>query len=189
MLGLAEHVGRDESWVGRLVGDHQHLGRAGEQIDADAAEQLALGLGHVGVARPDQHVDRWDSLDEAEGHGRQALDAAERQHGVGARRPHRVEHRRVHAAFALRRGAADDALHARGLGHEDRHERRGEHRITAARDVGADRPDGDVPVAENHPRQRFNLEVAQRRPLRAGKGPDLLLGEADVLLEPVAQAR
>ena len=50
VLGLAEQVGRDEPWVGRLVGDHQHLGRAGQQIDADAAEQLALGLGHVGVA-------------------------------------------------------------------------------------------------------------------------------------------
>ncbi len=51
VLGLAEQVDRDDERVGLVVGDDQDLGRAGEEVDADLAEQLALGLGHVGVAR------------------------------------------------------------------------------------------------------------------------------------------
>ena len=58
VLGLPEQVGGDELGVGRLVGDHEDLGRAGEQVDADRPEQLALGLGDVGVAGADDHVHR-----------------------------------------------------------------------------------------------------------------------------------
>ena len=67
MLGLAEQVGRADLAVDAVVGDHQRLGRAREQVDADAAEQLALGLRHIGVARPDDHVDRarWCSVPSA----------------------------------------------------------------------------------------------------------------------------
>ena len=44
--------------VGGVVGDHQDLGRAGEHVDADAAEEDALGLGDVLVAGPDDDVGR-----------------------------------------------------------------------------------------------------------------------------------
>ena len=84
MLRLAEQIGGDQSRVGGGVGDDQHLGRPGEQIDPDAPEQLALGLGDERVAGPDQHVDRLQAVDQAEGHRRERLDAAEAEHGVGA---------------------------------------------------------------------------------------------------------
>ena len=61
MLGLAEQIGGADLAVDAVVGDHQRLGRAGEQVDADAAEQLALGFRHIGVARADDHVDRRDA--------------------------------------------------------------------------------------------------------------------------------
>ena len=67
----------------RLVGDDQRLGRPGQQVDADAAEQLALGLRHIGVAGADDHVDRRDALG-AERHGRHRLHAAEHVDLVGA---------------------------------------------------------------------------------------------------------
>ena len=61
VLGLAEQVGGDRSRGRRqLVGDHQDLGGAGEQIDSDLSEELALGLGDVGVPRSDQHRHRGD---------------------------------------------------------------------------------------------------------------------------------
>ena len=62
MFGLAQQVGGAHLRVGGVVGDDQRLGRAGEQIDADAAEQLPLGLGDERVARTDQHVHRRDRL-------------------------------------------------------------------------------------------------------------------------------
>ena len=58
MLGLGQQVDRDDERVGVLVGDDEDLGGPGEQVDADLAEQLALGLGDVGVARAGDQVDR-----------------------------------------------------------------------------------------------------------------------------------
>ena len=87
MLGLAEQIGGADFAVDAVVGDHQRLGRAGEQIDADAAEQLALGFGDIGVAGADDHVDRRDRLG-AERHRGDRLDAAEHVDFVGAAEVH-----------------------------------------------------------------------------------------------------
>ena len=78
MLGLAEQVDRDDERVGVLVGDDQDLGRAGEQVDADLAEQLPLGLGDVRVAGAGEQVDLADGLG-AERHRRDGLGAAEQE--------------------------------------------------------------------------------------------------------------
>jgi hypothetical protein len=42
----------------------QRLGRTGEEIDANAAEQLPFRLSDVGVARADDHVDCGNALGE-----------------------------------------------------------------------------------------------------------------------------
>ena len=57
MLGLAQQIGGADLGIDAVVGDDQRLGRPGEQIDADAAVELPLGLRHVGVAGTHQHVD------------------------------------------------------------------------------------------------------------------------------------
>ena len=98
MLGLAEQIGGAHLAVDGVVGDDQRLGRPGKKIDADAAEQLPLGLGHIGVARPDQHVDRRDRLG-AERHGGDRLHAAEHENLVGAAEMHRRHDRRMRAAL------------------------------------------------------------------------------------------
>ena len=163
----------------RLVGDDQRLGRAGEQIDADAAEQLPLGLGHVGVAGADEHVDRRDGLG-AERHGGDRLHAAEHVDLVGAAEMHGGDDRRMRPALERRR-AGDDALHAGDLGGDDRHVRRGDHRIASARHVAADRVDRDVLVAEDDAGQRLDLEVAHRVLLLLREVAHLRLGELDVV--------
>ena len=53
MLGLGQQIGRDPGGIGRAVGDDQHFGGAGDHVDADGAEDLALGGGHIGIARAD----------------------------------------------------------------------------------------------------------------------------------------
>ena len=104
MLGLAEQVGRDALGVGGVVGDHRDLGRAGEQVDADRAEELALGLGDVRVAGPDEHVDRLGAA-QPERHRGERLDAAEAEDAVGAGGRDRVQHRRVEPVAGARRRA------------------------------------------------------------------------------------
>jgi hypothetical protein len=76
MLGLAQEVGGNDLRVGRVVGQDHHLRRPGQQVDPDRAEQLALGLGHVGVTGADEHVDGLEPLD-PERHRGEGLDAAD----------------------------------------------------------------------------------------------------------------
>ena len=100
----------------RRVGEDHDLGRTGGQVDADLAEDLELGGGHPGVARPDDPVDRRDAgvgqpvgerpdrlgaagddelvdPDEAGGAGEDRVDAA-RPGGPGWRRRRRRRRRR-----------------------------------------------------------------------------------------------
>ncbi len=179
MLGLAEQIGGADFAVDRVVGDDQRLGRPGEEIDADAAEQLPLGLGDIGVAGPDDHVDRRDGLG-AERHGGDRLHAAEHENLVGAAEMHRRHDRRMRPALERRR-AGDDVLHAGDARGDDRHMRRRHHRIAAARHVAADRIHRDVPVAEHDAGQRLDFEIAQRLFLLLREIAHLRLGELDVV--------
>ena len=58
------------------VGHHQHLRRAGDHVDADRAEHLALGRRDIGIAGPDDLGDRADRLG-AIGERRDRLGAAD----------------------------------------------------------------------------------------------------------------
>jgi hypothetical protein len=69
--------------VGRVVGDHRHFGRAGEDVDADLTEQRALGLGDELVARAHDHVGR-PAAEQPVGHAGDRLHAAEGHDDVGA---------------------------------------------------------------------------------------------------------
>ena len=58
MLGLGQQIDGDAARVVVGIGDHDDLRRAGDVVDADAAEHLALGLGDIGVAGSDDAVHR-----------------------------------------------------------------------------------------------------------------------------------
>ena len=178
VLGLAEQVGGDDHRVGRLVGDDEDLRRAGDEVDADLPEQPALRLDDVRVARADEEVDRVDRLGSERERG-ERLNAAEDVDLVGAGEVHGGDGGVGHAPVERRR-ARRDALDARDLRRDDAHVRRGDHRVAAARHVGAD-VRRDVPVAEADARERLDLEVRHRRALGLGERPHLLLAERDVV--------
>ena len=172
MLGLAEEVGGDDRRAGGLVGDHEDLGRAGEQIDADEPEQLPLGLRDVGVPGADEQVDRLEAGQRAVDQCAERLDAADRVDGVRARGAERVERRVGHAVRSCgRRGG--DPLDARHLGDEDAHQRAADQLVAAAGNVGADAADRYVAMAEQDALADLHLEVEQRRALRLREAADL----------------
>ena len=80
-----------------------------------------------------------------------------------------------------RRCAGDDPLHAGNARSDDRHVRRGHHRIAPARHVAADRVDRDVLVAEHHAGKRLDLQVAHRLLLLLREVSYLRLRELDVV--------
>ena len=119
MLRLCGQIERRNSRDSPPSCEHQHVGRAGEAVDADVGRALALGLLHVEVARAGDDVDALDRL------------GAVRERGDRVRAAHRVD--LVHAAQRARRQddrvrarrADDDLLHARRLrGHDAHHDRR-----------------------------------------------------------------
>ena len=79
MLGLGQQIHRDMGGVVIGIGQHHHLGRAGDAVDAHAAKDLALGLGDIGIAGADNTVHRGDALG-APGHGGYCLGAADAEH-------------------------------------------------------------------------------------------------------------
>ncbi len=158
MLGLTEQVRGHDLGLGRLVGDHRDLRGAGEEVDGHLAEQLALGLGDVGVARADDHVDGL-LVQESERHRGEGLDAAEEEGPVDTRTRRGVEHRGVGPAVGLRRRARDDRRDAGDLRHVDGHEgarRQGE---ASSGEVGADAADRHVAMSGDDARRQLGLEV------------------------------
>ena len=182
VLGLAQQVGGDELDVGLVVGDHRDLAGSGQQVDADATEQLALGLGYVGIARADEHVDRRFAL-EPERHRGDGLDAAERVDRVGPAEVGGVEHRRVAGSAALRRRGGQDPLDARDLGHEHGHEGTRHQRAVAGGQVGANAADGHVAVADEQAGSEFALDVAHAAELQLGKALHALVAELKTLAD------
>ena len=77
VLGLRQQIGGDPIGIAGLVGKDQHLGRAGDHVDADLAEHQALGRRHIGIAGADDLGDRLDRLGAIgeRGHRLRAADA------------------------------------------------------------------------------------------------------------------
>ena len=174
MLGLAEQVYRDHEGVGVLVGNHQDLSRAGEQVDADLAEQLALGLGDVGVTRAGEQVDLADGLGPYRHRGHR-LGAAEQEDLVCASELKRG-YRGGGNLTLDRRRAGGNPRDAGDLSGHHGHVGRRDERIAAAGHVGARRRHRDVLLAEEYAGLSLDLKVAQRVQLVLGERPYPLLG-------------
>ncbi len=187
VLGLSDQIDGGHFGIAGIVGDDQRLGGTGQQIDADASEQLALGFGDVGVAGADDHVDRRDALG-AQRHGGDGLHASDGVDFIGSAQVHRGDDGGMRRALERRRGG-DDALHARGLRGDDAHVRRGHHGIASAGHVAADAIHRNVLVAEHDAGQRFDFDVLQRGPLHQGEVADLRLRELDVFDHLARQGR
>ena len=124
VLGLGQHVGRDELRSGGLVGHDHDLARAGDRVDRHVAEHVFLGERHEQVARAHDLV-----------HAGQPRDAiGERRHGLGSAGPHHRrdaelvtgrQHMRVVGAKGGRGRDDHDLRHAGHLGRYDRHQERG----------------------------------------------------------------
>jgi hypothetical protein len=179
MLGLTKQVGCTNFAVHAVVRDNQSLGRPGQEVYADSAEQLPLGFRHIGVSGTHDHIDRLDRL-RAERHGRYGLHAAEHVDVVCTAEMHCRDDGRMRSPFERRR-AGNDPLHARDLRSDDRHMRRCDHRITAARHVTADRIHGDMTMAKDDAGQRLDLKVVHRFALLLGEVAHLRLRELDVI--------
>ena len=176
VLGLRQQVGRDPVGLPGRVGEDQHLGGAGDHVDADASEHQALGRRHIGVAGPHDlgHRPRW-----SRSHRRAPPPPARR-------RPGRPRPRRRACAAASTSGLSfpvrrrhhhDDARNARHLGGHRIHQHRRRIGRGAARHIEPDRLDGGPAMAELHPESVGEALVT--RQLAAVIGLDALARERE----------
>ena len=173
VLGLSKQVGCDHLRRGRVVGDDRDLGGTGEHVDADPPEQLALCLCHVSVSGSHQHV-RSGGVEQAEGHGGEGLDAADGENALRSGCVCGVEDCGVRSTVEAWRGAADDVGHARHRRHTDSHERAGEEREPARRQVGADGLDRHVTLSADNAGDDLVLEVDEPLALHGGEASSAL---------------
>mmetsp|Transcript_29288 Transcript_29288/g.53048 ORF Transcript_29288/g.53048 Transcript_29288/m.53048 type:complete len:339 (-) Transcript_29288:252-1268(-) len=136
MFGLAEQVHGHPVWRRGAVGNHEDLARAGDHVDADLAEHMLLGRGHIRIARAGDLVDARDAC-RAIGQCGHGLGAADREHPVHAGHRGRGQHQRV--AHAVGRGHHHDDLgHAGDLGRDGIHQHAARVGGLAARHIDAD---------------------------------------------------
>ena len=160
VLGLGHQVGRNHHGLGRGIGQHTDLGRAGNHVDTHVARDNLLGSGNKGVARAGDLVDARNGLGTVRqrGHGLSAAHHIDFIHAAELCRGERVG---ADQAIFLRRGHHNHALDAGDLGGNGIHEHRGGILRTTARHVDAGRRE----------RGHFN---AEHRAVRTRGKPALL---------------
>ena len=149
VLGLREEVRGEPFRIGFIVGDHHDLRRACDGVDADRAEDLALGLRDIGVAGADDLRDRLNRLG-AVGERRDSLRASDAVNLADASQMRRRQHRLVDLAIGRRRDHHDprDAGNPGGNGV---HQHRAWIACLAARNVETDRVQRGPAMASSAP--------------------------------------
>ena len=146
MLGLGQKVSGDPVGIVVAIGDDENFRRAGDHVDADRAEDDALGGGDIGIARPDDLGDGRDAL-RAIGQRRDRLRAADAVDFLDAGNLCGGQHRRIDLAFQ-RRHDHDDARHAGNSGRHGVHQHGTRIARRAAGHIEADGIDGRPARAE-----------------------------------------
>ena len=103
VFGLGEQIGRDEVRIRGAVGENDDFARAGDHVDVAHSENLALGLGHVQVARTHDLVHLRDAFGPV-GEGGHGLGAADPVDFVESEHGGRGQYRRVHGSLRVRAG-------------------------------------------------------------------------------------
>jgi hypothetical protein len=168
VLGLGQKIGRDHLGVAGLVGEDVDLGGAGKLVDADGAEDLALGLVHEGIAGAHDLHHRRNRLGPV-GHGGDGLCAADAEDAVGPGQMAARDHRRMGVGGQ----AGDDLRDTRHLGRDDGHDRGGKQRKAPAGHIAAHAVDGDDAVAHEDAGERFHLERQDGGQLGLRKAADV----------------
>ena len=180
MLGLHDHVDGGQLRGRGLVGHDHHLGRTGEgpgHTHDPLGTHLALGRGHVHVARAHDDVGGWDGLG-AVGHGGDGLGAAHPVHGVDPRQGGGREDPVGEAAVGAGRRAQDDLTHSRHPRRGRRHQHRRQQGRPPARDVDAGPVDRAAQVADGDPVAHVGVLIAELVPV---VGEDGALGRLERL--------
>ena len=170
VLRLAQQVGGHPLRVALSVGHHQNLAGPGDHVDGHLAEDLALGLRHIGVAGAHDLVHPGHRL-RAVGQGGHRLGSAAAEHPVHPGDVRRRQDHGVHVAAAGRGGDHDDLPAPGQLGGNGVHEDGGGVGGGASGDVEPHLLDGGDLLPQDHAVLLADHEALP--PLAAVEVPDV----------------
>ena len=182
MLGLTHQIPGDNLRIGLRIGNHHRFGRSGEHVDADPAEQDALGLGDELVAGADQDI-RLGAAKQPEGKGSDPLHTPQAQNPISPAKPQRVQDRRRNPDAGTWRRTGGDMAYPGNRGGCHGHDRRGDMRIAPARHVSPGSIDRKMLVPRQQAGDHFHLGVVHRRLLCFGEAAHIVMGEADIVAQ------
>ena len=143
VLGLAQKVGGHPRGVAAAIRQNKNFGRSCDHINADLAENLALGGGNIDVAGADDLVHGGYTFG-AVGKGCHGLCAARLENQINARNDRCCQNGGVYLAVPPGGGRHDDLPDARDLGRDDIHQNGRGVGSRAARHIDAGALDGGV---------------------------------------------
>ena len=184
VLRLGEQVGGQMGGGAAAVVDDEDLGRTGNHVDADLAEDQLLGGGHVDVARPGDLVDPGDG-GRAVGQRRHRLGAADPEDPVNPGKTGGGKHVGIDLPAGSRHHH-DHFRHACHPGRNGVHDHAGGVARLAARDIDADPlqrrdhlAEHDIALFRRQPGLLLLLLVKARHPLdRQLQGGDVRVAAA-----------
>ena len=137
MFGLCQQICSHPDGIGLGIGNHEHLTRTGQKIDANAAKDLTLGLHDIGVSGTEEFGDSRDAF-RSIGQGGDRLGSADT---IDFRRPAEVEGGEKsggHGAIGTGGSDSDDFRDSRRLGEPAGHDGAGDQGGRASGDIEAD---------------------------------------------------
>ena len=184
MFGLAHQIPCHGQRIGAVIGQHQAVGGACHHIDAHRAKQLALGLGHIGIAGAHQNIGG-QGPKQAIGHGGNALHAPDGQHPRGPGQLHGVKDGGGNALPGVGHRTGGDMGHTGHLCGGDRHQGAGDMGIAPAWHIGAHAAHWNNPLARAQAGAQFDLHLAKGGALGLGKAADVVMGIGDIVFQPL----
>ena len=173
VLRLAQQIRRHPGGIGAAVGQYQHLGGPGDHVDVYPAEDLALGLRHVGVSGAHDLIHLRDGPG-AVGQGGHRLGAAHLVDPGHAGDFGCGQDVGVHRPIPPGRRHHNDLPHSGDPGGNGIHQHGGRVGGGAAGHIDAHPRQGDDPLAQHH---ALPLGHHEALPLLPGVvGPDVLRG-------------
>ena len=186
MFRLGQQIRGHLVRLGRVVGDHQHLARSRQGIDAHLAVHRLLGQGHVDVARSADHIHFVDAFG-AVGHGGDRLGTTDAQHAADTGQMGGSQNNGIHLTIPTRRRADHCVAHAGHPGGNGIHQHRAGVGRTASRHVKTSPLHRSPAAAEPFAVGSIHADV--RRPLALMEFADAPVGQLQSVLQITGQFR
>ena len=183
MLGLSNQISCHHQRISRGIRQNQTIRGTSHHIDAHPTKQNPLGFGHKLIARSNKNI-RFRQAKQTKRHRGNPLHPTKRHNPVCASDMRRIDDCRRNPDLGAWRRTGYDILTPGDLCGGDRHNSRGNVRISATGNVTASCLDRDAFLTGDQAGNNLVFDIGQRGFLRLSKAFNVVMRKANVRLKP-----